>query len=123
MGATKRGKAIEEILSVTEYNDWWYCGKEMNGYFPVVDFQKDLEVVSLKTIDPRSASYANGKADAKIMDYMDDLKRSEITIGDDPNVTKILDVRVPKNTKQMLDIDELEKYAIKNEITIEIKEF
>lgn len=119
---TKRGNAIEELLAHTEYKDWWNCGTEMNGYFPVVDFSMGNDVVSLKTIDPTLKSYQNGKAYDKIMEYIENLASSIIgTEGESFN--KILDVRVPEGTINMLNIDKLSETAVENGITLVIKEF
>ncbi len=118
---TTRGKAIEKMLADTEYSDWWNCGASHNGYFPSVDFQKDLDVVSLKTLDPTLTSYSNGRGTKKIISYIDALNR-DIYIGKD-RVNRILDVRIPRGTMGYLDIDEIRKYAYRRGITIQIQEF
>lgn len=70
---TTRGIAIEKILADTEYKDWWNCGAENNGYFPIVHLQKDMDVVSLKSIAPSLPSYSNGQGTDKIIEYLDSL--------------------------------------------------
>ena len=47
-----RGNFIEDILSGTEYNGWYRVGAENGGTFPLVDFQKGQDLVSLKTVEP-----------------------------------------------------------------------
>ena len=116
-----RGKAIEKILADTEYSDWWNCGASLGGYYPVVDFQRDLEVVSLKSIDPSLPSYRNGKGTDKIIDYIDALNR-DITIEGVP-VSRTLDIRIPKGTKGYLNVDEILGYADEKGIIIKIGEF
>ena len=122
LSPTERGKAVEELLAKTEYSDWWNCGAEMGGYYPVVDFSLGNDVVSLKTIDPSLKSYQNGKANDKIIEYIDILASSDIRI-DGVSANKILDVRVPEGTKGLLDIDELIRIAEDRGINILIQEF
>ncbi len=118
---TTRGVATEKILADTEYADWFNCGQLDNGYFPVVDFQRGMDVVSLKTIDPTLPSYQNGKGTKKVLDYIDALNRKITIDGEDAN--KILDIRVPQGTKGDLNIKAIEDYATQRNITVMIKEF
>lgn len=80
----------------------------------------------MKTIDPKLASYANGKFNNKIVEYLDDLNRAITSTG--PNgvpklMDKILDVRIPVGTKSMIDAVSLAVQARKYGITLFIKEF
>ncbi|ENU2858393.1 hypothetical protein [Listeria monocytogenes] len=116
----QRGNKIEEILAKTEYKDWFNCGQLNNGKFPTIDFQLGNSVVSLKTIDPRLASYVDGKVNTKIIEYLEDLSR-EITVAGNP-AEKTLDVRIPKGTTEFLDLEKLYKEAERLNITLEIGE-
>lgn len=116
----QRGNKIEEILAKTEYKDWFNCGQLNNGKFPTIDFQLGNSVVSLKTIDPRLASYVDGKVNTKIIEYLEDLSR-EITVAGNP-AEKTLDVRIPKGTTEFLDLERLYKEAERLNITLEIGE-
>lgn len=93
----------------------------MGGYFPAVDFSLGNDVVSLKTIDPNLKSYQNGKVNDKIEEYITDLASYNITI-DGNQVNKILDVRVPRGTKTLLDLELLNNIAEENGISLIIKE-
>ncbi|MBP5494324.1 MAG: hypothetical protein J6X97_04445 [Lachnospiraceae bacterium] len=118
---TQRGNEIEKILSETEYKDWYNIGQSNNGYFPVIDFQKGNNVVSLKTIDPRLASYVEDGAFEQIKDYIDALD-VDITVND-VAANKILDVRVPKGTRDLIDVAALKNYADSLNIKLKIGEF
>lgn len=118
--AAKRGLVIEAILAKTEYKDWWYCGAERGGYFPVIDFQKDSEVVSLKTIDPSTEGYKDGKGTKKIVEYINKLTQKLPIEGE---YSRVLDVRIPEGTMEYLDIKMILEEADKAGIKVNIKEF
>ena len=120
--AVDRGNAIEAILAKTEYGDWFNCGQLDHGTFPVIDFQKDLQVVSLKSLDPRLSSYSGNKAAEKITEYLEKLDR-EIYVGDDL-AERILEVRVPKGTSHLIDRDYIDNFLRRfTNISYTIKEF
>lgn len=121
LGATERGDVIEEVLASTEYKDWYNIGSSQGGYFPVIDFQKGSEVVSLKTIDPTLSSMSGSGATNKVVDYLNDLDK-EITV-DGNLANKILDVRIPEGTKSNIDITRIQEVADELGIKIIIKEF
>ena len=121
---TIRGILIEEELARTEYKfattGWYNIGAEMNGYFPVIDFWKGNNVVSLKSIDPRL--YYGSGATSKLLDYIEDLKTDILVDGQKiVNSSKKLDIRVPIGTKSQINLQELIDEA--EGIIIEIKEF
>lgn len=116
-----RGKVIEEILAQTEYKDAWHCGAENGGYFPAVDFQEDMQAVSLKTIDPSLPSYQNGGGTSKIIKYIEALCRN-IKIEGVP-LSKVLDVRIPEGTGGYLDKNEIYRKAVDVGVKVIIKEF
>ena len=121
MKGTKRGKLIEKILAETEYKDWYNIGASDRGYFPVIDFQKGKQVVSLKTIDPTLSSYSGSKATEKIEKYIEALNRKILVDG--VEAEKILDVRIPEGTRDLFDIDELNRYAENIQVILKIEEF
>ena len=121
---TIRGLLIEMELARTEYNltstGWYHIGAEMNGYFPVIDFWKGNNVVSLKTIDPRL--YSGNGVTNKLLDYIEDLKTVILVDGQRiANANKKLDIRVPVGTKSKINLQELMAEA--EGIIIEVKEF
>ena len=110
-----RGKAIEEKLAKIQYAAYEHVGKLGGGYFPVFDFFKNGEGISVKTIDLNLQSYAtDGAILSKVKQYASDLsddvikrkvknfKRSNgienlLDSIQDVNV-KRLDVYIPKGT-------------------------
>lgn len=121
LNAKITGTTVESQLSKTEYKDWYNIGQENNGKFPVIDFQKGNNVVSLKTIDPTLKSYAGNGATNKIIDYLNDLNVGIRVNGKLAN--KVLDVRIPPGTKGLLDVNILMKEARDMGIKLIIKEF
>lgn len=119
-----RGVAIEEILAMDEYKDWWHCGAERGGYYPVIDFQKDSEVISLKTIDLNAPSYQGNKGKTTILSYINTLATKKLPL--EGEYTRILDIRIPQGTLENLsqeDIDDINKAAQDAGIIIRIQEF
>ncbi len=55
--STDRGNAIESYLSTTDYKEWFNIGQLNDGKFPLVDFQKDNVLVSLKTVDTSGSTW------------------------------------------------------------------
>lgn len=54
----QRGTDIEASLAKTDYKDWFNAGTELNnGYFPLIDFQKERSLVSLKTVNTGGKSW------------------------------------------------------------------
>lgn len=103
---TDRGNIIEFILSTDEYEDWYYIGREYNGFFPVIDFQLGEFVVSLKTIDPRG--YSSSSLTSKISSYADQLVDRKIYRNGEfvPVSNRYLDIRVPYGTVDLIDLDQ-----------------
>mgnify|MGYP003565641631 CR=1 FL=1 len=83
LSPTARGEAIEAYLAKTEYADWGHIGATQGGYFPVIDFVNvtSNKAVSLKSINPKLTSYANGKVNDKILSYLDELDRPITSTG------------------------------------------
>ena len=88
-GPTTRGVLAEKRLAATDYKDWYHVGAEDSGRFPLVDFQKDTSLVSLKTVDTAGKSWAR-----EMRSHIRDLS-SRGAIVDGQPATMILDLRVP----------------------------
>jgi hypothetical protein len=124
LSGINRGKAIEKILSETDYSKakgWGYVGELHNGYFPLIDFATDKTVVSLKTMNP--ISYKGNGANNKLLDYLGELRNRDIYINIEkvPNANKVLDIRVPTGTSNLINLEELEKAS--GGVQIILKEF
>ncbi len=119
---TQRGRIIEEIKARTEYKNYGNVGKAKGGNFEAIDFANSKEVIQLKTLDTNAPSYTGDKVYRKIEDYARELSgRGKIRV-EGKEVTKILDITVPKGSN--LD-DEVIKTMMKNypDVKIKIKEF
>ena len=84
---TSRGNAIESHLAATEYKDWFNVGQLNNGKLPLVDFQKENFLVSLKTVDTSGASWTRD-----MRKHIDDLSSGRATVNDKP-AAMVLDLR------------------------------
>ena len=110
-----RGKAIEEKLAKIQYAAYEHVGKLADGFFPVFDFFKNGEGISVKTIDVRLKSYEKDSAILrKVKEYASDLSDDVIQrkllnfkkgegLSEKLNAvrevsTKRLDIYVPKGT-------------------------
>ena len=118
---TTRGLVIEQILAEDEYKEWNHCGALRGGYYPVIDFIKDSQVVNLKTIDLTLPSYQGDKGTDKVISYIKDYANRKLPV--EGEYTRILDVRVPAGTSGNLDMDEILRQAEAAGIDIKIEEF
>lgn len=114
-----RGNAIELDLAATEYKNWYYIGRERNGFFPVIDFQNGKEVVSLKTVSRQDMSSAIDDLE----DIIDELSLADIDIDgiEVPVGARILDVRVPPGASTQLN--SLKAYSQTRGIKLKITEY
>lgn len=114
-GLTQRGIVIERNLAATEYADWYWVGRENNGYFPLVDFQQGDTLVSLRTVDTNGVSWFG-----RIANHIEELAESEATV-DDRLAKMELDLRVQpggyEDARPLIDL------GIKRGVTVRIKEF
>ncbi|MDN2672281.1 filamentous hemagglutinin N-terminal domain-containing protein [Janthinobacterium sp. SUN026] len=112
---TTRGTVIEDLLSKTEYKEWYNIGQSNSGYFPLIDFQLGKNVVSLKTIDTTGKGWAG-----TMMKEIEKLGDRAIKVDGVP-ANKILDIRVQPGgmdaAKFLID------HGAENGITVIIKEF
>ena len=111
---TTRGVLIENQLAKTEYKDWFHVGAEDNGYFPLVDFQQDNNLVSLKTVD----TAGNGWMRDMELHIQDLSTRSATVNGQRANM--ILDLRVPPGGRAAAE--PLIQYGEKWHVTVRIGE-
>ena len=111
----ERGRLIEKHLAATEYKDWYYVGAEMNGKFPLVDFQKGNMLVSLKTVDTTGKTWFE-----RISKHIDDLGTRSANI-DGNKAHMMLDLRVqPGGLKEA---ERLKTTAQDFGVTLKIREF
>ncbi|EIC30148.1 RHS repeat-associated core domain-containing protein [Methylomicrobium album] len=83
-----RGQAIENSLASTEYKDWFRIGQLNNGKFPLVDFQLENNLVSLKTVNTNGSSWLGN-----MQSHIDDLAARGAAVDGVP-ANMILDLRV-----------------------------
>ena len=119
--STIRGLVIEEILAGDDYKDLEHCGSERGGYFPVIDFINDSEVISLKTIDLNLPSYQGNGGTNRVLRYIKEYAGKKLPVEGDYN--RILDIRIPAGTKGNLDIISIMEAAKEAGIEVKIEEF
>ena len=96
---TERGVKIENYYASTEYSTWYHIGREYDGYFPIIDFQKGDEVISMKSLDPRLPSYQDMSYLKKTLNrYIYSLGTADIRVDGASTGNKILKVIVPQGT-------------------------
>lgn len=120
--ALVRGKQGEMYVAATEYRTWFHIGNECNGYYPVIDFQKDRTIVSFKTLNPSSKSYTPEKVLDTISNYAEALGDFSLYNGTDWCNEKILDIRVPKGMSGQIDMQEINDISKEFDIIIKIGE-
>jgi hypothetical protein len=115
----ERGVAIEKYLTLTDYKDWFNVGAEKNGKFPLVDFQKGNDLVSLKTVDTRGTSWFGA-----MEDHVVSLGGTGATINGNP-ADMTLDLRVQPGGYALAKskIDALIAFGAANGVTVVVKEF
>ncbi|WP_147381843.1 RHS repeat-associated core domain-containing protein [Paenibacillus nanensis] len=120
--STQRGEFIEEYLAEDVYDDWFHIGKERGGYFETIDFQKDGQVVSVKSIDPRSYK-SSDIVTRKLLDHLDELQSTQIYIDREfvKYKNRILDIVVPEGYSDEINIEALLEEA--DGIIIRIREY
>ncbi|WP_372863080.1 hemagglutinin repeat-containing protein [Psychrobacter sp.] len=120
----ERGRKIEDDLAVTEYSSWQktdnFIDPKTNqpfktDNFPLVDFQKGQNVVSVKSANTTGSGWNNA-----LQNHIQQLGRTDITVSGKP-VSKILDVRVQPGGFN--DAKPLIKYGIRRNVAVVIKEY
>jgi RHS repeat-associated protein len=111
----KRGNKIEKILAKTEYKDWFNVGQLYNGKFPLVDFQKGINLVSLKTVNTTGKTWLK-----RMRSHIADLGSGRATI-DKQRANMILDIRVQPGG--FSSAESLIEFGIRNKVNVIIKEY
>ncbi len=110
-----RGQAIENSLASTEYKDWFRIGQLNNGKFPLVDFQLENNLVSLKTVNTNGFSWLGN-----MQSHIDDLAARGATVDGVP-ANMILDLRVQPGGSNAAQ--SLIGYGQSQGVSVMIKEF
>ena len=119
---TERGIKIENYYASTDYNTWFHIGAEDNGYFPIIDFQKGDEVISMKSLDPRLKSYQDiNYLNKTIQKYTNALAYKEILIGGEKCTNKTLHIVIPEGTMST-ELENICKTIADNKINIILEE-
>ena len=112
----ERGNYIHDQLKLTDYkysDGWVPIGEQLGGYFPLIDFTKDITVVSVKSVDARSVT-----ALTRMRAHIDDLGTREILIGPKNPTSRILDIRIKPGQEGLLD--SLKTYDQRVRVTITV---
>lgn len=128
----QRGEMIEAYLAQAKYlksDGWEHIGRQKNGFFPVIDFWKGTEVVSVKTINP--TLYSGRDYVDQVKDQIIKLRETDFIVSDElginpidlTNVMKTIEIRVPKDTKSMFTAFEEELMEAGEGVKIIIDEF
>jgi hypothetical protein len=123
-----RGTALEKVLSMTEYKHLYNIGEEWNGFYPLIDFVDGNAGISVKTLDPRLKSHIGNRGWNQIQDYVEDfVERTPYNwnkgTGEFTELTeKVLDIRIPKGTSELMNIGKMTRYAEDEGIILKIKE-
>jgi filamentous hemagglutinin len=124
LDAKERGREIEKYLAKTEYKNWQptdefinpKTGKQFKSRnFPLIDFQLQERVVSLKTVDTKGSTW-----DYRMRKHIDELESREITVSSVPAI-KVLDIRCQPGG--LNDAQHLIQYGKERNIEVIIKEF
>lgn len=110
----QRGVDIEDALAATDYKDWFRAGQLNNGYFPLVDFQKGRNLVSLTTVDTGGASWMG-----RMQDHIRELSLGHTVDGKAANM--ILDMRVQPGGAGAAE--SLIEFGSKRGVTVRISEY
>jgi len=109
-----RGNMIEGYLASTEYKDWFNVGQLNNGKYPLVDFQKGNNLVSLKTVDTTGNTWLQ-----RMKKHIVDLSSRGATV-DGIKANMMLDLRVQPGGSG--PARSLIKFAKPLDVTVVIKE-
>jgi YD repeat-containing protein len=111
----ERGNAIETDVANTDYADWYHVGAERNGFFPLVDFQKNGTLVSLRTVDTTGSSWFG-----RTWDHLIDLGSNGAEV-DGTSANMVLDLRVQPSG--LTGAQPLIEIGRNNNVTVIIKEY
>ncbi len=115
LAETTRGATIEDYLAATEYRGWFRVGELQKGKFPLVDFQKGNNLVSLKTVETTGSSWLG-----EMQKHILDLGTRGATVNGGP-AKMILDLRVQPGGAAAAQ--SLVGYGRQYGVTVIVKEF
>jgi hypothetical protein len=115
---TKRGEYIEAALAKQDYTDWGHIA-QTDRWWPVVDFIKDQDVISVKSCDTRQAS----DFVAKLIKDAEKLRDMNMTNNNIPIAKKILDIRVQPGGSTHPGLQEVKTLAESYGLEVKIAEF
>lgn len=110
----QRGVDIEDALAATDYKGWFRAGQLNNGYFPLVDFQKGRNLVSLKSVNTTGKSWTG-----RMEDHIRDLSLGHTVDGKAANM--ILDMRVQSGGAKAAE--SLIGFGSKRGVTVRVIEY
>ncbi len=102
-------------MAAGDYASWYRVGAEDNGNFPLADLQRGNTLVSLKSVDPSSAT-----AVSRMQTHIDELATSGATVSGNP-ANLVLDIRVPPGQEGALS--SLVGYGADRGVTVQIVGF
>ena len=114
-----RGNHIHDQVKFTDYkysDGWVPIGEQLGGYFPLIDFTKDLTVVSVKSVDASSLT-----ALTRMEAHIKDLGGRGILIGGNKPTLRKLDIRIKPGQEGLLD--SLKSYGSARSVTVTITVF
>jgi RHS repeat-associated protein len=114
LGDLERGVAIEDRLAATEYKEWFRVGSLNNGKFPLVDFQKGNNLVSLKTVDTTGSSWLGD-----MQKHIEELGGLGHAVDGKP-ANMLLDIRVQPGGAQAAH--QLVKFGEQHKVTVTVSE-
>lgn len=112
-----RGVAIENHLAKNDYDGWTPIGRADRNKFPLIDFQKGSEVVSLKTAN----SFYKANVQFLNEHMIELLQRTEV--NDMPPTKRTLDLRVPDADTANLYKKALSTMARRTRVNLRIEVF
>jgi hypothetical protein len=111
----QRGIEIEEDLALSEYSGWYRVAGDAGGKFPLVDFQKGNNLVSLKTVDTTGISWMG-----RMQEHIVDLGTRGAAVNTRP-ANMILDIRVQPGGLNAAK--SLIQYGKQHNVTVLLKEY
>lgn len=111
----QRGIDIEDAVAASDYAEWFRVGQLNNGKFPLVDFQRGNNLVSLKSVDTTGATWMG-----RMREHISALSTNGATVNGTP-ANMILDLRVQPGGSTAAA--ELIQFGRQNGVTVIVKEF
>jgi len=115
LGGIARGTTIESRLAATEYSGWFRAGQLNNGRFPLIDFQKGNNLVSLKTVNTTGSTWLQ-----RMQAHIQNLGTRGASVNGNP-ASMILDIRVQPGGAGAAQ--QLIRYGQKYGVNVMVKEF